>query len=124
MTAAIITLIEHSVSGEWWFIPSKFRPEAGQIRRKTVFLWCPKTIKGIRRWWERAEIVQVYSGAGSMTGHDWNPAGWINLDWGEFVESIEVEQPRMHLFGGSPRGNILPKRRDGILVVFDEKYLR
>jgi len=118
------SLIEHSETGQWCFIPRKFRPQPGDVRRKKTFLWLPKTIKGNTRFWERAEIIQIYSAGGSMTGYDWNPAGWKNLDWGEFVESVKVENVRIGLFGGSPRGDIVPKRRDDVLVIFDERRVR
>jgi len=120
LVGIIFTFMEHSVSGNWWFVPPRFRPQPGDIRRKKFFLWRPKTINGIRRFWERAEIVQVYSGAGTCTGYDWSPAGWRDAGWGEFIESIDPAQPRISMFG-TPRGEIKPHFREGVLVVFDER---
>ena len=112
------TLIEHQVSGGWWFIKE---PEAGTVRRKKKFLWKPLTINGVRRFWEKAEILQVWSAAGTMTGYDWSPSGWRYLAWGEFVEDVEIEH-KFSMFG-NPNGDIHLKNREGVLVVFDEKSL-
>jgi len=63
----------------------KNKPQMGQKRKITKFLWFPKKIKNEWRWLEKTTFVQMYIEEHSNT---WmvSTKGWIDLYWDSIPE--------------------------------------
>ena len=57
------------------------KQERPQIRTRREFLFLPKEIAGLTRWWEWAEWEEEYwSDGGGMMGSDgWSSTKWIDI---------------------------------------------
>ncbi len=77
------------------------RPKPGDVRIKRTFLVFPVWVAGERRWWKKVAIIQVYSASGSQTGYDYTPAGWMDMQWADKVESIGIPEPKLNIFTAS-----------------------
>jgi hypothetical protein len=73
-------------------------PEPGQTRVKKTFLLLPLCLRGEWRWFCSAEILQFYTDSGTMTGYDFTPRGWKNLEWNDKIDHVEMTEPEWNLF--------------------------
>lgn len=55
----------------WW------QPKDGALRVRRGFLWFPKTIKHVTRWWEYAEWEQEFNDVGE--GSPWWDVRWVDV---------------------------------------------
>jgi hypothetical protein len=57
------------------------KQERPQIRTRKGFLFLPKEIDGLTRWWEYAEWEEKHwSDGGGMMGSDgWSPIRWLDI---------------------------------------------
>lgn len=56
----------------------KRKPDIGDRRIVTRFLWFPKDMAGVWRWWEKATWEQTYV---RRTMSDWVYIGWWDEYW-------------------------------------------
>jgi len=109
-----------------FWMPWKRNRQAGDVRRVKKLILRPLTLDGVTKSFCRAEVVQMWSAGGTLTGFDYTPPGWRTLGWGEFIESVGHSDPRVSLVAPhtSPRAEIQIKKKTGGIVVWNERKVR
>lgn len=101
--------------------------QPGDTRRTKKWIFRAQTYDGVTKSWCRAEVVQMWSGGGTLTGYDYTPPGWITIGWGEFIRGVGHTKPQVSLvMPTTARAEIVVDKKDneGAAIVWQERRAR